>query len=331
MTNSQLAPLHIDNESGNQGENNTAKSGNVGPPADPVGIRIADLIDVNSHVAIDTNLPTDPENSIRGGARSTARNTQNIEEDGINLQMILEMMQAQQVVIAQLQSQSQAPSRVEPDSPREFTRRNEPVGVRSNGQESGTNPGIIKMFEELTKWIESLEMKIKANNKKVETYNYRVDQIPGAPPILKGLDSRKFVQKSFPPSAAPKPIPKKFCMPEIAKYNGTTDLNEHVTSYTCAIKANNLEDDEIESVLLKTIGEILSKGAMIWYHNLPPNSIESFSMLADSFVKAHAGAIKVKTRKLDLFKVKQKDNEMLREFVYRFQLERMDLPPVADD
>ncbi|XP_070036913.1 uncharacterized protein [Nicotiana tomentosiformis] len=187
------------------------------------------------------------------------------------------------------------------------------------------------MLEELTKRIKSGEKKIEANDKKVETYNSRVDQIPGAPPILKGLDSKKFVQKPFPPSAAPKPIPKKFRNPEIPKYNGTTDPNEHVTSYTCAIKRNDLEDDEIEFVLLKQFGKTLSKGAMIWYHNLPPNSIDSFAMLADSFVKAHAGAIKVKIRKSDLFKIKQKENEMLREFVSHFQMERMDLPSVADD
>ncbi|XP_070021512.1 uncharacterized protein [Nicotiana sylvestris] len=120
-------------------------------------------------------------------------------------------------------------------------------------------------------------------------------------------------------------------MPEIPKYNGTTDPNEHVTSYTCDTKGNDLEDDEIEPVLLKKFGETLSKRAMIWYHNLPPNSIDSFTMFADSFMKAHAGAIKVETRKSDIFKVRQKDNEMLREFVSQFQMERMDLPPVADD
>nr|XP_009795592.1 PREDICTED: uncharacterized protein LOC104242263 [Nicotiana sylvestris] len=54
-------------------------------------------------------------------------------------------------------------------------------------------------------------------------------------------------------------------------------------------------------------------------------------MLVDSFVKAYAGAIKVATRKLDLFKVRQKDNKMLSEFVSRFQKEHMDLPPVTDD
>ncbi|XP_019261551.1 PREDICTED: uncharacterized protein LOC109239437 [Nicotiana attenuata] len=68
-----------------------------------------------------------------------------------------------------------------------------------------------------------------------------------------------------------------------------------------------------------------------WYHNLPPNSIDSFAMLADSFVKAHAGAIKVATRKSVLFKVRQMDNEMLREFISQFKMECMDLPPVTDN
>lgn len=69
--------------------------------------------------------------------------------------------------------------------PREVTRRDELVVERSNEHESGTNPEIIKMLEELTKRIESGEKKIEANDKKVETYNFRVDKILGAPPILR--------------------------------------------------------------------------------------------------------------------------------------------------
>ncbi|XP_060169342.1 uncharacterized protein LOC132600293 [Lycium barbarum] len=80
---------------------------------------------------------------------------------------------------------------------------------------------------------------------------------------------------------------------------------------------------------LRNLGETLSKGAMIWYHNLPEHSIDSFAMLVDAFVKAHAGAIKVETRKSNLFNVKQRDDETLREFMARFQIERMDLPPVT--
>ncbi|XP_070004697.1 uncharacterized protein [Nicotiana sylvestris] len=241
------------------------------------------------------------------------------------------MLQTQQAIIAQLQNKNRAPSRIELEPSQEVVHRVESVPKRSNEGESYTNPATIKMLEELTKRIETGEKKIEENDKKVETYNSKVDQILGPPPVLKGLDSKKFVQKPFPPSAAPKLIPKKFRMLEILKYNGTIDPNEHVTSYACAIKGNDLEDDEIESVLLKKFRETLSKGAMIWYHNLPPNSIDSFAMLTDSFVKVHAGAIKVANRKSNLFKVRQKDNEILREFVSRFQIERMDLPSVTDD
>ncbi|XP_060210931.1 uncharacterized protein LOC132637936 [Lycium barbarum] len=109
------------------------------------------------------------------------------------------------------------------------------------------------------------------------------------------------------------------------------DPNEHVTAYTCAINGNDLTEDERESVLLKKFGETLSKGAMIWYGNLPEHSIDSFSMLADAFVKTHVGAIKVETQKSNLFNVKQRDDKTLREFIARFQMERMDLPPVTDD
>ncbi|XP_070020705.1 uncharacterized protein [Nicotiana sylvestris] len=120
-------------------------------------------------------------------------------------------------------------------------------------------------------------------------------------------------------------------MLDLPKYNGTSDPNEHVIVYICAVKGNDLKDGEIESVLLKKFGETLSKWSMIWCHKLSPNSIDAFAMLANSFIKAHAGTIKVATRKSDVFKIKQRENEMLREFVSRFQMERMECPPVSDD
>ncbi|XP_070004912.1 uncharacterized protein [Nicotiana sylvestris] len=205
-----------------------------------------------------------------------------------------------------------------------------------NGEEGGISLRMIfEMLQTQQAAIVQLQNQNRAPSRiKLDASQeviHKVDQILGAPPILKGLDSKKFVQKPFPPSAALKRILKKFHMPEIPKYNGTTNPNKYVTSYTCGIKGNDLEDDEIESVLLKKFRETLSKGPMIWYHNLPPNSTDSFAMIADLFVKAYTGAIKVATRKLYLFKVRQKNNEMLRKFISRFQRERMDLPPVTDD
>ncbi|XP_059310615.1 receptor-like protein 50 [Lycium ferocissimum] len=54
-------------------------------------------------------------------------------------------------------------------------------------------------------------------------------------------------------------------------------------------------------------------------------------MLTDAFIKAHAGAKKVQARKADIFRIAQRDDELLREFVNRFQRERMELPPVPEE
>ncbi|XP_070049628.1 uncharacterized protein [Nicotiana tomentosiformis] len=146
-----------------------------------------------------------------------------------------------------------------------------------------------------------------------------------------GVDFDKYLQQPWKPSAAPLPIPKKFKMSNIPKYDGTTDPRDHVTAFTTGVKGNDLTKQEIESVLVKKFGETLTKGALTWYSLLPENSIDSFAELADLFIKAHSGAQKVEKRMEDIFKVKQGDIKLLREFVDRFQRERMLLPRVPDN
>ncbi|XP_019234854.1 PREDICTED: uncharacterized protein LOC109215277 [Nicotiana attenuata] len=98
-----------------------------------------------------------------------------------------------------------------------------------------------------------------------------------------------------------------------------------------AVKGNDLVPHEIESVLLKKFGETFTRGALMWYSLLPKDFINSFEMLADSFIKAHAGARKVQAREDDIFRIAHGEFEFLREFVTRFQKERMLLPDVPDE
>ncbi|XP_070048176.1 uncharacterized protein [Nicotiana tomentosiformis] len=120
-------------------------------------------------------------------------------------------------------------------------------------------------------------------------------------------------------------------MPDVPKYDGTSDPHEHSTTNTTAVKGNDLAPHEIEFVLLKKFGETLTRGALTWYSPLPEHSIDSFEMLADSFIKAHAGARKVQARKADIFRITQGESESLCEFITRFQKERMLLPGVQDE
>ncbi|XP_070042720.1 uncharacterized protein [Nicotiana tomentosiformis] len=155
-------------------------------------------------------------------------------------------------------------------------------------------------------------------NQNAKEFHARMDQIPSAPPVLKGPESKKYTQLSFKPSAALELIPKIFMMPDIPKYDGTFDPQEHITTYTMTVKGNDLAQHEIESVLLRKVGKTLTKGALAWYSLLPEHSINSFEMLPDSFIKAHAGARKVQERKADIFRILQGESDLLREFIIRF-------------
>ncbi|XP_070035240.1 uncharacterized protein [Nicotiana tomentosiformis] len=98
-----------------------------------------------------------------------------------------------------------------------------------------------------------------------------------------------------------------------------------------AVQENDLASHEIESVLLKKFRETLTKGALTWYSLLPEHSMDFFEILVDSFIKAHAGVRKVQAQKADIFRITQGESELLREFMTRFQKERVLLPVGPDE
>ncbi|XP_070055292.1 uncharacterized protein [Nicotiana tomentosiformis] len=120
-------------------------------------------------------------------------------------------------------------------------------------------------------------------------------------------------------------------MTEVPKYDRMSDPQEHITTYTTVVNGNDLAPHEIEFVLLKKFGETLTRGALTWYSLLSEHSIDSFEMLVDSFIKAHVGSRKVQARKADIFRIAQGEYELLREYVTRFQKERVLLPAVPDE
>nr|XP_016491630.1 PREDICTED: uncharacterized protein LOC107811257 [Nicotiana tabacum] len=120
-------------------------------------------------------------------------------------------------------------------------------------------------------------------------------------------------------------------MPKLPKYNGTSDPNEHITTYTCAGKGNDPKYDQIEPVLLKRFGETLSKETIMWCHNLVPDPINSLTIPAGSSIKRHADAIEATTREPDTSRAEQRGNETPWEFTPYSLMERTRLPPVSDN
>lgn len=56
--------------------------------------------------------------------------------------------------------------------------------------------------------------------------------ILGVTPLIKGVDIDKHSQQPWKPCATPLPIPKMFKMLNITKYDGTSDLQDHVTVFS---------------------------------------------------------------------------------------------------
>ncbi|XP_019248364.1 PREDICTED: uncharacterized protein LOC109227622 [Nicotiana attenuata] len=117
--------------------------------------------------------------------------------------------------------------------------------------------------------------------------------------------------------------------PYLKMYDGTTDPEDHVTHYVTAVKGNDLEKEQVSSILLKKFGETLTGKAQTWYSQLPTRFIDMFEEMVDNFVTAHVGAKKAEAKVNDIFAIKQSPSEGLRDFLARFNRIRMTLPNLS--
>lgn len=79
--------------------------------------------------------------------------------------------------------------------------------------------------------------------------------------VARGADMKKYAKLSFNPSAAPALIPKRFKIPYAPRCDGTADPHEHMAAYMIGINGNDLQQDNIESAMLKIIWPNAHKGS----------------------------------------------------------------------
>lgn len=78
--------------------------------------------------------------------------------------------------------------------------------------------------------------------------------------------------------------------------------------------------------MCKSFGSSLSRSALQRYTNLPNNSSSSFTQLTNTFVEQFASSKKLEKLSTDLYRVYQKKWESLREYVSRFNKEKISIP-----
>ncbi|CAJ2647353.1 unnamed protein product [Trifolium pratense] len=123
------------------------------------------------------------------------------------------------------------------------------------------------------------------------------------------------------------PVPKGFERPPaLPAYDGLTDPDEHIASINATLNFLRVSG----AIRCRIFPTTLRKGAMAWYHSLPPRSIVSWMDLSDQFRKHFTASRKQPKTEAVLDAIFQGDNESLRSFIERFNKEAVQVETTDD-
>ncbi|XP_074306463.1 uncharacterized protein LOC141641709 [Silene latifolia] len=121
-------------------------------------------------------------------------------------------------------------------------------------------------------------------------------------------------------------LPKKFVIPFIRTYDGTSDPQNHVAFYKQKMLAASIPCEFRQVCMCKRFGTTLTGTALQWYINLPNGSIKSFADLVNTFNQQFASSRELKKRSSDLYRITQITHENIKSFLARFNKEKVSIP-----
>ena len=134
----------------------------------------------------------------------------------------------------------------------------------------------------------------------------RFAKIPGVPPPIEREAIDGFEESPFSEEIARVDIPKKFHLPNMISYDGTTDPDEHVALYKQKLMTISVSKRDREAVMCKSFGTSLTGPALTWFMHLQHGSISSFADLVNAFKIQFASSRKLEKQSSDLYHVIQR-------------------------
>ncbi|XP_074559159.1 uncharacterized protein LOC141815103 [Curcuma longa] len=131
----------------------------------------------------------------------------------------------------------------------------------------------------------------------------------------------------FAPWILEEELPRHFRAPQLADYTGATDPEDHLGKFENAATLHQYTDAIKCRVFLTT----LAGAAVRWFNHLPPASICSFDDFRSSFLRQFATSRAYRKTVMDLFSVKQKSKESLKQYVRRFNQEAREVPAAQSE
>ncbi|XP_074374437.1 uncharacterized protein LOC141714840 [Apium graveolens] len=164
------------------------------------------------------------------------------------------------------------------------------------------------------------------------------DLIEGIPGISKSLEKEtptSYADSLFHDNISLVEILKCFPIPQMRRYDGTSDPLEHIAQYKQRIFTIPITRDLKEACMCKGFGSTLSGPALQWFVNLPQGSIRTFADLIDAFNLQFVRSRVFEKTTSDLYKIVQRSREPLRDYLTRFNREKVaitncDVPTVIE-
>ncbi|KAG7552568.1 Retrotransposon gag domain [Arabidopsis thaliana x Arabidopsis arenosa] len=153
-----------------------------------------------------------------------------------------------------------------------------------------------------------------------------IGRLPGVPAPIRKSTLHSFADTPFSDEIALIEMPRKFTFPAMKMYDGTSDPDNHVAQYKQRMFTTAIQRECREATMCKGFGSSLTGAALQWFINLPNGSIDSFASLTDLFVEQFASSRNLEKTADDLYEIRQKRDEPLRDYVGRFNKEKVSIP-----
>jgi hypothetical protein len=159
-----------------------------------------------------------------------------------------------------------------------------------------------------------------------DKYTRMVHRIDGEDPKLTAWDMLEDESLPFIERVKAYPMPDKFKMPRIEKYDGNGDPQEHFKSFREYLVLHGTPDE----IACRAFPLTLKGVAKDWFTGLPPKSIGTFKELGRLFLTQFLATRKRKKDPTCLLTLRQDKEESLKDFMLRFNREKLEVDTPDD-
>jgi hypothetical protein len=122
------------------------------------------------------------------------------------------------------------------------------------------------------------------------------------------------------------PMPDKFKMPRIEKYDGSEDPQDHLEAFREHLILHGTPDE----IACRAFPLTLKGVAKDWFTRLPPKSVGTFKELGRLFLTQFLATRKRKKNATCLLTMRQGKEESLKDFMLRFNKEKLEVDTPDD-